>query len=83
MIPVWHVLDRETGELVDTVHPASLMHKALMAGDADWLFVTEVAHNTLTGDFLYRSGNTRTLLAQMTRDATADGATGQGFEATR
>lgn len=54
MIPVWHVLDREPGELIDAVHPGSRMHKALMAGDADWLFVTEIAHNTLTSEVIYR-----------------------------
>lgn len=82
-LPTWQVLDRETGELVDTVEPGSEMDLALMAGFDHWLLRSEVAFNVLTREHIYRPGNTRNLLAQMTRDATSAGAAGQGFEATR
>lgn len=82
-IPVWQILDRETGELIDTVPSGPHQDLALMAGSTEYLFQHEVAHNVLTGERIYRTGDTRSLLAQMTRDATVDGATGQGFEATR
>lgn len=53
-LPVWQVLDRETGELIDTVQSGSKMDLALMRGDADWLLRTEVAFNVLTREQVYR-----------------------------
>lgn len=83
VIPTWHILDRRTGEFKEAVPYGSHNDLALMAGDVSWLFRDEVAHNRLSGEVLYRTGDTRSLLTQMTRDATQDGSTGQGFEATR
>lgn len=53
-LPTWQILDRETGELVDTVQSGSRMDLALMAGDADWLLRTEVAFNILSREQVYR-----------------------------
>lgn len=53
-LPTWQILDRETGELVDTVRSGSKMDLALMRGDADWLLRSEVAFNVLTREQVYR-----------------------------
>lgn len=53
-LPVWQVLDRETGELIGTAAPGSQMDKALLAGSPAVLFSHEVAHNILSGEVIYR-----------------------------
>lgn len=52
--PSWFILDRDTGEVLEAVPYGSHRENALMCGDADWLFRTEVAHNKLTGEYVYR-----------------------------
>lgn len=53
-LPVWQILDRETGELIDTVPSGSHQDLALMAGSTEYLFRHEVAHNVLTNERIYR-----------------------------
>lgn len=53
-IPVWHILDRRTGEFKEAVPYGSHNDLALMAGSTEYLFRHEVAHNRLSGEVLYR-----------------------------
>lgn len=53
-LPTWVVLDRETGELIDTVRPGTYMDSGLLAGNARWLMPSEVAFNVLSREVIYR-----------------------------
>lgn len=49
-LPTWHILNRETGDLVLEVVSGSVMDLALMAGSPLWLKPDEVALNILSHD---------------------------------